>query len=228
MRNPFFAVVSIATALCIPAVDVSAQAPVVSLAPENAMRWDVAGSVGWQAVNKSDLAAEWNDWYDAAALGVSAGYYLTPHLKVEADISTTNAGRLFIDEPIAVPALGYPYNPPREHRFRATTFTAGAAYQFFENRWFHPFVTAGVAATYETQRADALLLAPLVAPSRVLIPLPQLQAVSAAATAVHALAGTGFKAYVSERAFVRGEVRSAFSTRQVESVVWRAGVGFDF
>jgi hypothetical protein len=40
--------------------------------------------------------------------------------------------------------------------------------------------------------------------------------------------GTGFKWYVSERAFVRSDLRSAISRDRAESVTWRVGVGFDF
>jgi hypothetical protein len=38
---------------------------------------------------------------------------------------------------------------------------------------------------------------------------------------------TGFKAYVSDRAFFRGDVKLDVGSR-VEQVVWRAGVGVDF
>jgi hypothetical protein len=39
---------------------------------------------------------------------------------------------------------------------------------------------------------------------------------------------TGFKWYVSERAFVRSDLRSSFSKDRAESVTWRVGIGFDF
>ena len=37
---------------------------------------------------------------------------------------------------------------------------------------------------------------------------------------------TGFKAYISDRAFFRGDVKLDFGSR-VEQVVWRAGFGVD-
>ena len=41
------------------------------------------------------------------------------------------------------------------------------------------------------------------------------------------LAG-GFKAYVSERAFFRGELRSSLSSDRLAALAWRAGAGIDF
>jgi len=39
--------------------------------------------------------------------------------------------------------------------------------------------------------------------------------------------GAGFKLYVSERAFIRSELRSSFSNRRAEHVTWAAGIGVD-
>ena len=41
------------------------------------------------------------------------------------------------------------------------------------------------------------------------------------------LAG-GFKAYLSERAFIRGELRSSWSSDHLAALAWRAGAGIDF
>jgi hypothetical protein len=47
-------------------------------------------------------------------------------------------------------------------------------------------------------------------------------------TNVRPFAAAGFKAYVTERAFVRSDMRVSASSDRAEFVVWRAGVGFDF
>jgi hypothetical protein len=38
----------------------------------------------------------------------------------------------------------------------------------------------------------------------------------------------GFKVYVSERAFIRTDWRTAFSSDGVTTLAWRIGIGFDF
>ena len=39
---------------------------------------------------------------------------------------------------------------------------------------------------------------------------------------------TGFKAYVSERAFIRTDVRTSWSTDGLAALGWHSGVGLDF
>ena len=135
--------------------------------PETQRRWDATGFVGWRGVDKSDLAPDWNDWYDVAAFSGSAGRYLTPHVKIEVDLSTTSNGRVFSETffapppvPPAPPRPPFPappfYTPPsytlREHEFRRTTVGATLAYQFLENRWVHPFLGVGVEGVREAEQ----------------------------------------------------------------------------
>src|SRR5688572_32440149 len=64
-------------------------APTVVLSPADPSRWDAAVHVGWLGENKSEIAPNWNQWYDAASFGASAGYYWTPHLKLDVELGTT-------------------------------------------------------------------------------------------------------------------------------------------
>ena len=59
---------------------------------------------------------------------------------------------------------------------------------------------------------------------------PPIRATGEAASSYRArpLAGAGFKWYVSERAFIRSELRAAFGVDRTESVHWLAGIGADF
>ena len=105
---------------------------VTTFVPETLRRWDAAGFVGWRGVDKSEMAPDWNDWYDVAAFSGSVGRYLTPHLKIEVDLATTSQGRVFSETFFAPPpAPPFPppfYTPPsytlREHEFRRTTLGA--------------------------------------------------------------------------------------------------------
>ena len=56
-------------------------------------------------------------------------------------------------------------------------------------------------------------------------PLPAIDKVS---YSVRPVVTGGFKFYVSQRAFVRTEVRTAFSTKRPLAIQWRGGVGIDF
>jgi hypothetical protein len=197
-------------------------APTLVLSPADPSRWDAAVHVGWFGGNKSEIAPDWDDWYDAASFGVSAGYYWTPHLKLDVELGTTTSGGIFVQE------YGFfgsgPYVQSREHTFRTTSLAGGVSYQFFENQRFHPFVGGGLAVVRERERL--LLSLPVPRPPGV-IPEPA-DAFEETSLSARPFAVIGFKAYASERVFFRSDVQVTGSRQHVESVSWRAGVGFDF
>ncbi len=202
--------------------------PVIALSPNDPSRWDFATHVGWVGGNKSEIAPDWNNWYDTASIDVSGGYYWTRHLKLELDVSTTAAAGMFVDERVLLPGDSFPYYRQREHTFRTTSATAGMVYQFFENSSFHPFVGGGIAVVHERERTG--VAQPLVffrdPQTRVVLPPPD--PFERESTDARPFAMFGFKAYGSERVFFRTDMRVSASTRQAERVAWRAGVGFDF
>ena len=193
---------------------------VTTFVPEAQRRWDAAGSVGWRGVNKSDLAPEWDEWYDVAAFSISAGRYLTSHLKVDLDLSTTSVGRVLSQDIVSTPGP-LPYYYLREYRFRRTTLATTLAYQFFENRWVHPFLGVGLEGVREAERLEVEIV-----PGRGPLQRPAPEA-HVAYGARPFLTG-GVKFYVSERGFIRTDFVSAFSSGGAESAVWRVGAGVDF
>jgi hypothetical protein len=188
----------------------------------------VAAQVGWVGVNKSEIAPDWNDWYDAASFTRSAGYYWIPHLKAEFDVSTSTHGNIYTYEPLIVPGDLYPYPRSVQHFFRAAGVSGGLTYQFFENQWFHPFLGTGIEAVAESSRRNlAQQFIPASGGRPPILRPAETTGWETTVTARPFVVG-GFKWYVSERAFVRSDVRSSFSSDGFESVVWRAGAGFDF
>ena len=91
----------------------------ISLAPADLPRWDVSGDVGWLSSNKSEIGPDWNDWYDVASGGGSAGYYVTPNLKAELRLAFSGEGSIYQEERIDVPGQTFPAFRLREHHFRA-------------------------------------------------------------------------------------------------------------
>jgi hypothetical protein len=203
--------------------------PIVTLSPERPARWDVAGHAGWLGVNKSDtFDTGWNDWYDAGEFGASAGYYWTSHFKTEFDIATTTESHIFSYESLILPGEPFPYQRSRQHFFRSTRVSGGASYQFFDNTWFHPFVGAGVDVVRESTRVDTPHHVIPLRDGRPPLILPAASTDWESSVTARPFVTGGFKWYVSERAFVRGDLRTSFSSKAGESFVGRAGVGFDF
>jgi|SRR5882672_11096444 len=191
-------------------------------------RWDITGQLSMLNRHKSDLS-EWSNWYSVAAIDGSVGRYWTPHFKTELEIGTAGEGRIDGPESAPVPGSSVPYPRYREHRLRETTLGAAAFYQFFENQWVHPFVGAGVELVRERHLADPLP-AQIVRMSTTVpaVILPPVSAIDAVNYSARPLLTGGIKFYVTPHAFVRTDVRTAFSRDRRVAWQWRGGIGFDF
>ena len=224
MLSVFRAATLVAAAL----VSSTAAAQTLSLAPAQPERWDAAIHLGWFGGSRPLPSRSGPGWYDAAAVDGSVGYYWTPNLKLEADLGTTGDGSVYVFQVVEIPGLPYGQYRGREHHIRSTSLALGGTYQFFENRWFHPFVSGGAIVAHETERAA--FTEPFVvyrSPTDRVV-LPPLPALSESSTHVRPFAAVGFKAYLSERAFFRTDLRVSALTHDRGSVAWRAGFGFDF
>lgn len=208
------AAASLATALLVAGSAAAQNQPVVSLAPASPMRWDIAAHVGWLAVRTADSGVYGNDSYNVGLGGLSVGRYLTPHLKADVQAAVHGQGRLYRQEylPDAVP----PFRAT-EHRLRTATVGAGLFYQFFDNQWFHPHLGGGFEMVREQERV-------LTIDGRLGSSAPTATGVSYSG---RPFVATGFKWYVTERAFVGAAVKGAFSSRDTTHVAWTVRVGAD-
>jgi hypothetical protein len=184
--------------------------------------------VSWLGEHLDKEPIEWDRWYEAASGGASVGYFWTPHLKVELDVATSTTGESYSLEAVAVPGSSFPSFLQRDHHFRTTTASAGLNYQFLENAWFHPFIGTGLELLRERERIETTF--PIVStrdPRMSVAPLPSSTETRVEHAARPFVAG-GFKAYVSERVYIRTDLRTAWSTDGLTAVAWRSGVGVDF
>jgi hypothetical protein len=192
---------------------------VTTFVPDAQRRWDVAGFVGWRGVDKSDVAPGWNEWYDVGAFSTTAGRYVTPHLKIDLDVSTTTTGRVYRQEMYGPPGP-LAYYQLRSYDFRRTTVAPSLLYQFLENRWVHPFLGVGIEGIREAEGLDLQVVPPFAQ-------RPQPTRETRVRYSAQPFLIGGLKFYVSERAFIRTDMLSTFSSG-AESAVWRVGAGVDF
>jgi len=199
----------------------------IVLAPSEVRRWDVTGSAGWLAANKSRVAEDWNDWYDTFAASLDVGHYWTPHFKTDASVLITTEATVYSHQDYRLPGENASIFVPREHHFRVTAASATATWQFLENTWVHPFLAAGVQFTNERERAfshDVQYFRRDLTGSEIPIEPPR----QATVFSVRPLVAGGAKFYVNERGFIRSELGVAWYEGGVANVTWRAGVGVDF
>lgn len=211
------------TASTVAAQDV-APGSALTLTPPDSSRWDASAHLTWLG-RHLDQSFGWDRWYEVAAGGAIVGYYWTSHLKTEFDVSTSTQGETYSVEPIP-PA--FPSFVQRDHEFRLTTASAALNVQFFENAWFHPFAGAGVELIREREHIETTTsivpprdprVPPVISPPQV---ETQLRHVA------RPFVSAGFKVYVSERAFIRTDLRTSWASDGVTTLAWRNGFGFDF
>jgi hypothetical protein len=211
-------------ATCCTALPAGAQTrPVVSLAPPDPTVWDAAGYAGARSANNPDLSLGSNQWSNAGAISASIGRLWMGHLKPELDLAATPEARQFVQS-----TFGTPDGPTfrfGERRFTTASLSGSVLYQFGENAWLHPFLGGGFSVTRDDAHLTLQEQAACVRPPCALTPLAVQDRVS---YDLRPFLTGGFKWYVGERAFIRGDVRSAWSSSRAESLVWRVGVGTDF
>jgi hypothetical protein len=201
-------------------------------APVHAQRaWDVTAVSGLFAgyTSRSPGTGFQESWFEGVQGGLIVGRYLTPHLKLELEGSTTN-GTQFRERSIAVPGYPLPYPIGSEVTTSVRAVGATAVWQFRRNEWIHPFVQAGVTADFDRVSVRTWeqffygTRPPGVPPERIVE-----ERIDGPTTvrSVRAVLAGGAKFYFSERGFVRTDGRwSLGSDRQ--NVAFRVGLGVDF
>lgn len=206
---------AIAALCCVMASPAAAQSPPV--------RPDLYFSAAWVSVNKDELGTG-NNWFNRGFdAGATFGWYWTPHLKTEIEASAgpratfDSAGEIRID--------GRPVYASTESAFSRRRVSVGQRYQFGENAWFHPHVGAGIDFNWETiDRYDREVYSfTLSAPQKVRDPVRHPQRTE---LHVRPFVDWGFKAYMTERAFFRSDLRFV-AAKRLEDVSLRFGFGMD-
>ena len=203
----------------------SGRTPTVTLSPASPSRWDAAAHVTWLG-ERMNQPADWNRWYGVASGGGDLGYYWTPHLKVEFDIATSTKGESYSYETVTLPGAPFLSYLQRDHEFRVTSAAIGLNAQFFENAWFHPFIGAGLELRREREHVETI--APLVFTRDGRPTSIATEEETRIRYGGRPFIATGFKGYVSERVFIRTDVRTSWSSHGLTAMAWRTGVGVDF
>jgi hypothetical protein len=211
----------------------AAPAPPASAGAEEPLpRWDAFGFIGWRGASYDSNYFSGDRWDARFVYGGAAGYYLTPNLKLEADVSGTSPSRF--TEYIQVPVEGqqYPSFVPSEYRTVTASLGGLVIYQFFENASFHPFVGAGagVIAIRDTIRTDRRTQTIRRTPNGPFEEIVLSEASSRSDSHHHGrgLLLVGFKTYPGERWFFRTDVQWTPGGGREREISWRLGAGLDF
>jgi hypothetical protein len=195
-------------------------------------RWDAGVATGLFLGHPSEFHEQnFDDWYNAAMFAISAGRYLTAHLKAEGEVVISGQGERYVTRRVPIAGLGnYPIYG--EHRARTNTVAGTIAWQFFENQWVHPFVFTGVSLDFDrgrlyTPRQSQYRGDPRLPGSEVLIAEEGTEDLGTAKH-VRGILGVGVKMYFTPQAFFRADSRIGVGGQGSGNVALRLGVGVDF
>jgi hypothetical protein len=202
--------------------------PVVGQVKNPIARGDFNGSIGWLVVQKDDrrqLDDGGNDWHSSFYGGAGTGWYWNDHLKTELDFGAGSEAHAYSSRPITL--QGRITFVTSQSSFEQRTLALSQQYQFFRNVWFHPHIAAGANITWErvTEEIYPVTIYEPPGPPR-LIERGRIEGPRTNVT-VSPFVATGFKAYMSRRAFFRTDLRVSFRGG-VDDVLVRMGLGIDY
>ena len=220
----------IAATMCLMlSVSVPARAQSAAAAPS---RWDVAGMgglfFGRPVETSNDL--RFDRWYDTGTLAITAGRYLTRHLKIEGEGVVSGEGERYVSQQVQVPGVG-PYPVSSEQFVRINNVAGAVVWQFFDNQWVHPFLSAGASLDFDRERRHTRAQSyfrgdPRIPGNEIPIAVERTEDLGTTHRA-RGTVGTGVKVYMTPHAFFRSDARIGFDSRS-SHVALRVGFGTDF
>jgi len=193
-------------------------------------RADVHAVIGWQNLRLkpgSEAERYENNWANEILFGgAGAGWYWTDHHKTQVDFGAGTPARQYQYEPQSI--NGQFVSQVSRIRVTRPSFAISQQYQFFRNAWFHPHVGIGIDIARETRTEtyepilvfdNAGRITREIAPQRTEGPDHKV--------VVRPFAETGFKAYMTRRAFFTTDMRLMFHAG-IDQALFRIGFGVDF
>jgi hypothetical protein len=184
-------------------------------------KWDVGTSIGLLGTSRRDFGGGGRccENEPGVAWNLEAGRYLTPHWKLEAGWIQTNERRYW--ETVSTTS-GTPYSYDYiERHVRPNTISGAVTYQFFENVFAHPYISAGIRINILSEDRQRYTYSGFYPP--VMTDLA-----STRSTEVRPSIAFGFKSYFNRRVYIRPEILAAIDAHGVSHGTARLGIGFDF
>src|SRR3954468_844435 len=114
-------------------------------------RFDATGTVGLISAQMPDADQPYyQDWYQQGRYAGSIGFYITEHLKTEFEHAWSGEGSRQLLEYRQVNGQPYPF--ATQQAFQLQQSTLRIVWQFRDNAWVHPYLSAGAVLDIERQR----------------------------------------------------------------------------
>jgi hypothetical protein len=195
--------------------------------------WDIDAGFGFHSMTSADASAGdadtyFDDWTPSWATSFDAGYFWNHHLKTEVGLTLLPRYYDTAREEVVLPGglTGFTY---ATSRIRQTQLTLAGTWQFLDNTFAHPYVSAGarvaLLAIEEQGQPFATVITPTAASRYFSIPSVNRDRTT---VRVRPFLAFGSKSYFSERTFVRPELVLGFNDTGLGQFGGRIVFGVDF
>jgi hypothetical protein len=226
MKAHLAAIVQVALAL---AGGTAAPCAAQSVSGAPVTRSDLTVAVSWLNADKSGLSTEhYDDWINRGVLASGTfGWFWTDHLKTEIEAAISGRLRRSVYDRFTVGSRQTSLEST--YHFGTRRLAIGQQYQFYRNVWFHPSLTAGVDVAWEEiEQSDRILsIYDFETRQSQFNPQPEIEQPTRKEVHVRPFTSVGFKAYMTQRAYFRSDMRFVFHGG-IDEVLIRFGFGVDF
>jgi opacity protein-like surface antigen len=204
-----------------------AAANAIAQQPTPTPKWEASGSVGLVEARPGDNQAGWDNWYAQGRYAAAIGYYWTPHLKTELEYALSGEGARYVQEYVRVGGTSYPYSFESFHRLQQTSLRM--TWQFRDNAWLHPYLSAGIVvdAERQTNYVPPQYLPPGSQSNEFLLRGSLLTPANTVKWRSGVAVGGGAKFYMSTHAFFNAAALATIS-KPASTISLIAGFGVDF
>jgi hypothetical protein len=186
---------------------------------------EVAASIGVISASPGENNSQYDDdWYGQGRYAASIAYYWTRHLKTEFEHQWSGEGQRYFQDFTRVNGVPVYYSVQSYHQLQQSSLRV--VWQFRDNAWVHPYVSAGAVLDIERQHSHT----PPIYQTSGRDPLLLGNAVhSGHRTELRGgwTIGGGAKFYMTEQAFFNTGLVGTFS-KPAGTVSVVAGFGIDF
>lgn len=194
-------------------------------------RWDLGLSAGFFEARPGTGERDGyrDDWYGEDRYAASLGYYWTNHFKTEFEFAHTGEGSRHEQAVMTLPN-GQVFYYATENYHRVQQCAARAVWQFLDNQWVAPYVSAGVVVDMDRQRQHAPPQYQWPVDPRTGQPRVVRAGINSERTTEYrggATIGAGTKFYLSPNAYINTGAVWTYA-KPATSISFIAGFGFDF
>jgi hypothetical protein len=188
---------------------------------------ELGASLGVMTATPGELdSRSYDEWYGTARYAGSISYYWTRHLKTEFEHQWSHEGERFFLEDIRVNATPYTIQGQRYHQLQQSALRV--VWQFGDNAWVHPYVSAGAVLDIERQHVHVDPIFQFGNRGERTVVQQEMESEHRTELRGGWTIGGGAKFYMTERSFFNTAAIGTFSTPKAATVSLIAGFGIDF